>query len=205
MKNTGDTSYRLTEYGGTEKMSFCGTKLVEQYGQGNAKERFRLIFKNYEVFMNTVDSYERGIIHLIIKEKEYNRQNQRGDLGVRVQTSGISDPTARKAIELVTVQEAIRKADFSSGLLKDTDAAEEHRREILIINMMREEFDVFEYYLKSLPDKDFKLVYTYIHDRVTSLQIAEDTNMAHQTIRNKLCIIQKSLEEAVLPFFSENL
>jgi len=39
-------------------MCITEEKLVDRYGQGNPHERFMLIYKNYEIFLNLVESYE---------------------------------------------------------------------------------------------------------------------------------------------------
>ena len=47
-----------------------------------------------------VDCYETGLFNRILFEVEYNRRKKNDDdLGVRIQTSHRSDPTAAKAIE----------------------------------------------------------------------------------------------------------
>ena len=46
-----------------------------------------------------VESYETGLFNRILFEVEYNRRKKNDDdLGVRIQTSHCSDPTAAKAI-----------------------------------------------------------------------------------------------------------
>ena len=81
-------------------MSITEDELVDSYGTGNAKERFDLIYENYSVFPQLVDCFEIGLFNTILNEKEYNRRAKNGaDLGVRVQTSNKSDPTAKLIAE----------------------------------------------------------------------------------------------------------
>ena len=71
-------------------------KLVEAYGNSNPHERFLLIYKNYSVFPQLVDCYETGLFNRILFEVEYNRRKKNDDdLGVRVQTSHLSDLSPR--------------------------------------------------------------------------------------------------------------
>lgn len=68
---------------------------------------------------------------MILNEREYNRRaKNKADLGVRVQTSNKSDPTAKLAVERVMIREAIEKCDLDGGILKDTDNPEIHRKNI---------------------------------------------------------------------------
>ena len=43
-------------------MCITEEKLVDRYGQGNPHERFMLIYKNYEVFLKLIESYEIGLL-----------------------------------------------------------------------------------------------------------------------------------------------
>ncbi|WP_026505223.1 hypothetical protein [Butyrivibrio sp. NC3005] len=81
-------------------MSITEDELVDSYGIGSAKERFDLIYENYSVFPQLVDCFEIGLFNTILNENEYNRRaKNNADLGVRVQTSNKSDPTAKMAVE----------------------------------------------------------------------------------------------------------
>ena len=76
-------------------MCITEDKLVESYGKATPRERFRLIYKNYSIFPQLVDCYETGLFNRILFEVEYNRRKKNDDdLGVRIQTSHRSDPTA---------------------------------------------------------------------------------------------------------------
>ena len=77
-------------------MCITEEKLVEAYGNSNPHERFLLIYKNFSVFPQLVDCYETGLFNRILFEVEYNRRKKNDDdLGVRVQTSHLSDLSPR--------------------------------------------------------------------------------------------------------------
>ncbi len=135
-------------------------KLVEAYGKATPHERFRLIYKNYSIFPQLVDCYETGLFNRILFEVEYKRRKKNDDdLGVRIQTSHRSDPTAAKAIEYIMIRDAIEECNFSGNILKETDDPEKHKRDILTIHMMRREYEVFDTSLKALPLAEFKITY----------------------------------------------
>jgi len=109
-------------------MCITEEKLVEAYGNSNPHERFLLSYKNYSVFPQLVDCYETGLFNRILFEVEYNRRKKNDDdLGVRVQTSHRSDPTASKAIEHIMIRDAIEECNFSGNILKETDTPEKHK------------------------------------------------------------------------------
>ena len=69
--------------------------IIEIYARADAAGRVDIICKNYSNFIGIVDGYTEGLRYMIESEKAYNRKKNHGDLGVRVQTSGIhSDITA---------------------------------------------------------------------------------------------------------------
>ena len=109
----------------------------ESYIEQGYVSRINMIFKNYNTFPRMIDSFEEELCDRITEEKAYNKRAAMGDLGVRVQTSGHSDPTLKQAINHLTTIEKIRKEDLHSGLLDGTDEVEKHIIEIKALNMMR--------------------------------------------------------------------
>ena len=55
---------------------------------------------------------------IIKEEKAYAGKSAMGDLGVRVQNSGTSAPTAKAAIENVMIMEAIQKGNLHKSTEK---------------------------------------------------------------------------------------
>lgn len=91
--------------------------IIEIYAKADAAGRVDIICKNYSNFIGIVDGYTDGIRYMIESEKAYNRKKNHGDLGVRVQTSGIhSDITADTAISNVITRDAIIACDFSGDI-----------------------------------------------------------------------------------------
>ena len=124
-------------------MSITEDELVDSYGTGNAKERFDLIYENYSVFPQLVDCFEIGLFNTILNEKEYNRRAKNSaDLGVRVQASNKSDPTAKMAVERVMIRETIERCDTDGGILKDTDNPEKHKKDICTMMLVEKEIQV---------------------------------------------------------------
>ena len=63
--------------------------IIEIYARADAAGRVDIICKNYSNFIGIVDGYTEGLRYMIESEKAYNRKKNHGDLGVRVQTSGM--------------------------------------------------------------------------------------------------------------------
>ena len=88
--------------------------------------------------MGIVDGYTEGLRYMIECEKESNSRQDVGDLGVRVQTGGMtSDPTAKKAIRNVLTREALINCDFSGDVMDGVDRADEYMRDAYLLRDMR--------------------------------------------------------------------
>ena len=75
------------------------------YREADAEERFTLMMDNYNAFPKIIRKMERKTKYRIVTEHERMRSAHRDELGVRIQTSGLSDPTAAEA-------EADRRGDL---------------------------------------------------------------------------------------------
>ena len=107
--------------------------IVEQYADADTSGRIDILIKYYPNFLRLVEGYEQSLSYIIKQEKEYKHRAARGDLGVRVQTSEISDPTAREAIDNIMIMDAIRSGDLKS-IIRDLDeeVMQLHETEVLI-------------------------------------------------------------------------
>ena len=71
--------------------------------------------------------------------------------------------------------------------------------------MMRREFEVFDSALKARPTKEHDIVFTFINKERKMLEIAEDRDLAYQTVKNLIGDIKKLLESRTVPYFRETL
>ena len=103
------------------------------------------------------------------------------------------------------IRDAIEECNFSGNILKETDTPEKHKHDILTIHMMRREFEVFDSALKALPTKEHDIVFTFINKERKMLEIAEDRDLAYQTVKNLIGDIKKLLESRTVPYFQGNI
>ena len=82
--------------------------IVEQYADADTSGRIDILIKYYPNFLRLMEGYEQSLSYIIKLVKEYRHRAARGELGVWVQTSEISDPTAREAIDNIMIMDAIR-------------------------------------------------------------------------------------------------
>ena len=120
-----------------------GANIVEQYAGADVPARIELLIKYYPNFIRLVEGYEQSLSFIIKEEKAYARKSAMEDLGVRVQTSGTSDPTAKEAIENIMIMEAIQKGNLESVTSElDEQVVMKYQREVVTIQNMREDYQI---------------------------------------------------------------
>ena len=67
--------------------------IVKIYAEAEDKERINIILEHFDNFIMLIDLFEEDLRNTLKEEKLYNKRAERGDPGVRVQTSGTGDPT----------------------------------------------------------------------------------------------------------------
>lgn len=80
------------------------TDILRSYRSNDAEGRLAIMLNNYAVFPKIICKAEKKIQYKIKSEKEYLRSHARGELGVRVQTSGTSDPTFNEASTNIMIE-----------------------------------------------------------------------------------------------------
>lgn len=106
--------------------------IIKVYAQADSAKKVDIIIRYYPNFMGIVESYTDGLRYMIENEKAFNRQANRGELGVRVQAKGNhSDITGNSAVASVMTREALVACDFSGDVLEGVDRQEEFKQEAL--------------------------------------------------------------------------
>lgn len=174
-------------------------EFIRKYADADVNGRLEIILKNYPRFMQMVDGYEQCLSIIIRNEREYNRSRKGEDLGVRVQTSRLSNPTERQAIENVSIQEAIRAGDVEAAL-KGADDYEKHAVEIKTLVNMREDYQILTNQFLFLEDKEGAMFSDYISKRRSVAAIADDEGLAYETIRWRLKETRKLIKRNASEF-----
>lgn len=100
--------------------------ILENYKAANPEEGFEIMFAHYSFFPKVIRKLEKKTQFKIKAEREYLRSHNRGELGVRVQTSNISSPTEDEAIANIEIEEAFKTGEIDSSILKGIDNAAQY-------------------------------------------------------------------------------
>lgn len=166
---------------------------IKKYATADVDGRMEIILKNYSRFIQMVDGYEECLSIIIRNERDYNRKKHKSDLGIRVQTSMLSDTTAQTAIENVTIQEAIRCGDIETAL-KGADDYEKHAVEIRTLLNMREDYRILSNQFHFLDESEGRIFSDYISKKRSLATIASDEGVAYETIRWRIRQTRQTLK-----------
>ena len=166
--------------------------IVEQYADSNVGERIEIMIKYYPNFNRLVEGYEKSLGFIIKQEKEQKRRSARGELGVRVQTSGISDPTAREAIDNIMIAEAIREGELSGIIAElDEDVIRLHEREVRTIQNMKEDYSIFQDAFFYLDPDDADVLIKYLECGRHTEKLAYELDIRPDALKMQMCRAKK--------------
>ena len=172
---------------------------VRIYVNANSSKKVDIIIKQYSHFMDIVESCTDGLQYMIQCEKESNNRHRMGELGIRVHTSGVSDPTAKSAIRNVITREAIINCDFSGDVLEGVNRAEEFMREAYLLRDMRMDYDLFKCQLSILgPEKE--LFEKFLCGKMTLFDIAEEEGISYEAAKQRIYRNRTRVKNQVMNF-----
>ena len=176
--------------------------IVDKYRIADLDTRVDIILCNYARFNKMVEGYEKCLSIVIRNEREHRRRRERGDLGVRVQTSNISDVTANTAVEKVSIQEAIHEGDYNTAL-KGTEDYFKHRAEIKTLLDMRDDYEIVCSQVESLEDDERKFLERYIVEKESFFTIADDVNLSPEAVKSRIKRTKKTVKEGAVLFMED--
>lgn len=169
------------------------SQIVDIYGRADTEGKIRIVLDNYITFMNMVNAYEDGLIDEIKEERMTNRRLKHGDLGVRVQTSGYSNPTSSEGDEDVEVETAVKAGDYITAL-RGADCYDYHKAEIVTLRNMRHDFvRVCQQF--GAAGKDGKLFERYLLQEFDLIDIADTEGLTIDAVKQRFRRVRKIITE----------
>lgn len=165
------------------------SQIVYIYNIADSEGKVRLMLDNYTTFMHMVNAYEFGLINKIREERVTNRRIARGELGVRVQTSNLSDPTSSEGDERDEISNAVKAGDYITAL-RGADEFEEHKAEITSLKNMREDYALVCSQFGTA-GKDGKLFERYLSHEFDLLTIADTEGVSLDAIKQRFRRVRK--------------
>lgn len=176
--------------------------IVDKYRIADLDTRVDIIFRNYARFNRMVEGFEKCLSIVIRNEREHKRRKERGDLGIRVQTSNVSDVTADTAVENVSIQEAIHDGDYDTAL-KGSEYYFIHKAEIKTLLDMRDDYEIVCSQVESLDDDERIFLERYIVERESFFTIADDVNLSPEAVKSRIKRTKKIVKEGAMLFLEQ--
>ncbi len=109
------------------------SQFQKEYFLADSRGKIDIILSNYVIFQHQLSGIKKGIKLDIKVDQDFRFRKERGDLGVRVCTSGYSDPTAREAIRNVELDRAFDENKLK-GEMEKTSEPGVFRRQIRMLH-----------------------------------------------------------------------
>ena len=180
------------------------TDLLDKYKEANARKRLALMMEYYPVFPGMLRKIEKKTEYKIKAEKEYIRSHGKDELGVRVQTSGKSDPTANEAVANVTMEEAFKTGDIDKSILKDVENADEYRDIIRMVSIMRMDYELLVDIISGFDTDDSVIIKKHLSEGKSFRAIAEEEECSSDCIKRKFRRIRDEITEEIIECLEMN-
>lgn len=116
------------------------SKFQEQYFLADSKGKIEIILSNFVSFQTQLNGTIENAIKLDVKvDQEYKSRHDRGDLGVRVQSSFMSDPTQSEGIRDMELDRPFAERDHEVELVK-TCTPDLFRNQLRLLSSMRDDY-----------------------------------------------------------------
>lgn len=180
------------------------TDILRCYQSADAEGRLLIMLNNYAVFPKVIRKAEKKVQYKIKSEHEYLRSHSRGELGVRIQTSNLSDPTFDEAATNAMLDDAIKTGEIDNSLLNGIEDVYRYEEEIRIINVMRMDFELLEEIIEDLEENDTKVIKQYLVEGKLFKEIADDEGRTYEAIKKRMERIRSDIREEIIECLKMN-
>ena len=167
----------------------------KEYFLADSRGKIDIILSNYVTFQHQLSGIEKGIKLDIKVDQDFRFRKERGDLGVRVRTSGYSDPIAREAIRNVELDRAFDENDLE-GELEKTSEPDVFRGQIRMLHSMEEDFLIIQAVIEMLTLQDGNTLKDYFacqRNQICLQNVADDKDINVKTIYQKVWRVKSKI------------
>lgn len=150
--------------------------IVETYSKKPVSKRVDIIINNFSIFEDIIKSEEECLYVKIRREQEECLAEQRTDLGVRVQTSRISDSTGDTATANADVRSGIENGDWRLAT-KGTKNYGKYKNAIETLQLMRDDYTIVRGKLKGIRDDDY--IFRIYLAKLNEIEEKENVKILH--------------------------
>ena len=174
------------------------------YRSLNAEGRLNLMINNYSTFPKIIRKMEVKTRYRIKSEKEYMRSHLRGELGVRVQSSRLSDPTFEEASTNIMLDKAMETGEAEGGLLNGIENAERYEADIRIISIMRMDYELLSEIVEDLDEDESCWMKDFLTKRKLLKESASERGLSYETIKRRAYELRNDIREEIIECLEMN-
>ncbi len=178
--------------------------ILKIYKEANPEERFRIMMHNFVDFPREVNKAEQKIVFKIKSEQEWARQSVKEGIGVRVQTSNKSDPTADEAIANALIDEAFETGVIDKSVLKGIAGASEIEEEIRMVRIMRMDYELLEGLMNNLSENDSRIMIKHFVEKKYFKDIAYEEKRNYDAVKKRIRTLSQDLKEEIIEYLAMN-
>ena len=172
------------------------------YAESDNGKRIDIIFEHYDNFLELADMFEGRLFDDIKEEKAFNRREARGDLGIRVQTSGKSDPTCMEATGNLTLIQDIQDGNIDDAM-KGADEDMKHDIQIQALQDMRTDYKDLNDAMVILPRKQRNEVKDLLTGERDLQQIADDSKNYYDSAKSRVYRNRSKVKKKAIEFIED--
>ena len=177
---------------------------LTEYRCSDAEGRLNLMINNYSSFPKIIRKMEVKVRYRIKSEKEYMRSHSRDELGVRIQTSKISDPTFDEAATNILIDKALESGKAEGGLLSGIEDATRYEADIRIISIMRMDFELLSEIVEDLDDDESCWMKEFLTKQKMLKEIAGERGVSYDTIKRRAYELRSNIREEIIECLEMN-
>ena len=159
---------------------------------------------NYCIFPKIIRKMEKKTQYRIKCEKEYARSKHRGELGVRVQTSNLSDPTFEEAATNIMIEEALKTGEAEGGILNGIENAAEYEADIRMISIMRMDFELLSEIVEDMDTDDNNWLKDYLEGKKLLKEIATEQERTYDAMKKRVMKMKVLIRDEILECLEMN-
>ena len=178
--------------------------LMQEYRISDAEGRFNIMMDNYCIFPKIIRKMEKKTQYRIKCEKEYARSKHRGELGVRVQTSNLSDPTFEEAATNIMIEEALKTGEAEGGILNGIENAAEYEADIRMISIMRMDFELLAEIVEDMDTDDNNWLKDYLEGKKLLKEIATEQERTYDAMKKRVMKMKVLIRDEILECLEMN-
>ncbi len=171
-------------------------KVTMNYGKCSSIERANLIYMNYATFEVIIECFKEDLINDIQSEQRYIKRSGHGELGVRVQGSGMySDPTESQASSFIMLDKLISDETLSEEELGDLLDCENLLYRYRTLYLMKKDYHRFNMQLRKLEPSDREIMIPFLNREKDYIQLSDEQGITIASMRTRVYRIRKDMLE----------